>query len=75
MMSRFKITTTVSGKCDITLTMFNEHNSIVRQNHSTYDSKPTVKELLHYAKSYKNDGAKTVRITTTPSCSAKTYKL
>ncbi len=40
-MSRFKITTTASGKCDITLTMFNEHNSIVRQKHSTYDTKPT----------------------------------
>jgi len=74
-MSRFKITTTVRGKCDITLTMFNEHNSIVGQKHSTYDAKPTVKELLHYAKSYKKYGAKTVRMTTTPSCSAKTYNL
>ena len=74
-MSRFKITTTASGKCDITLTMFNEHNTIVGQKHSTYDAKPTIKELLDYAKSYKKDGAKTVRMTTTPSCSAKTYKL
>jgi len=61
-MSRFKITTTVRGKCDITLTMFNEHNSIVGQKHSTYDAKPTVKELLHYAKSYKKYGAKTYNL-------------
>jgi hypothetical protein len=74
-MSRFKITTTANGKCDITLTMFSEHNTIVGQKHSTYDVKPTVKELLHYAKSYKKDGAKTVRMTTTPSCSVKTYNL
>jgi hypothetical protein len=65
----------MSKELEITLTMFNEHNSIVGQKHSTYVVKPTVKELLHYAKSYKKQGAKTVRITTTPSCSVKTYKL
>ena len=74
-MSRFKITMTLCGKCDVTLTMFNEHNSIVGQKHSTYNVKPTVKELLEYAKLYKKNGAKTVRITTTPSCNVKTYKL
>ena len=74
-MSRFKITTTKSGKCDVTLTMFDENNSIVGQRTSTYDVKPTVKELLTYAKTYKSNGAKTVRMTSTPSCSVKTYKL
>ena len=74
-MSRFKITTTASGKCDVTLTMFNKHNVMIGQKSNTYDVKPTVRELLNYAKSYKNDGAKTVRMTTTPSCSVKTYKL
>jgi len=74
-MSRFKITTTKSGKCDVTLTMFSENNTMVGQKSTTYDIKPTIKELLNYAKTYKNDGAKTVRITSTPSCCAKTYKL
>ena len=74
-MSRFKITTTQSGKCDVTLTMFNEHNTIVGQRSSTYDVKPTIKELLTYAKTFKKDGAKTVRLTSTPSCSVKTYRL
>ena len=74
-MSRFKITTTESGKCDVILTMFDENNTMVGQKSSTYDVKPTVKELLAYAKTYKKDGAKTVRMTTTPSCSVKTYRL
>jgi hypothetical protein len=74
-MSRFKITTTDSGKCDITLTMFDERNNIVGKQHSTFDIKPTIKELLAYAKAYKEDGAKTVLISSTPSCSAKTYRL
>ena len=74
-MSRFKITTTASGKCDVTLTMFNEHNTMVGQKTTTYDIKPTIKELLDYAKTYKKCGAKTVRMTSTPSCSVKTYSL
>ena len=74
-MSRFKFQMTKSGKCDVTLTMFNEDNTMVGQKTSTYDVKPTIKELLAYAKTYKNDGAKTVRITSTPSCCVKTYKL
>ena len=74
-MSRFKITTTKSGKCDVTLTMFDENNSMVGQKCSTYDVKPTIKELLNYAKTYKKYGAKTVRIVSTPSCCVKTYTL
>jgi hypothetical protein len=74
-MSRFKITTTENGKCDISLTMFDENNIIVGQKNTTYDIVPTIKELLSYAKTYKKYGAKTVRITSTPSCCVKTYKL
>ena len=73
-MSRFNITTT-NGKCDITLTFFNENNTMISQKSSTYDIKPTIKYLLNYAKIYKKAGAKTVRITSTPSCFSKTYKL
>ena len=74
-MSRFIITTTRTGKCDVTLTMFDKNNSMVGQKHSTYDVKPTIKELLDYAKTYKKDGAKTARITSTPSCNVKTFNL
>ena len=74
-MSRFKIMTTKSGKCDVTLTMFDKNNTIVGQKHSTYDVKPTIKELLNYAKTYKKDGAIMVRMTTTPSCNVKTYNI
>jgi len=74
-MGRFKITTTASGKCDVTLTMFNEHSTMVGQKTTTYDIKPTIKELLDYAKTCKKGGAKTVRMTSTPSCSVKTYRL
>ena len=74
-MSRFKITTTKNGKCDVTLTMFNENNIVVGQKHTTYDIKPTIKELLAYARTYKNNGAKIVRVTSTPSCCVKIYKL
>jgi len=74
-MSRFKITTTKSGKCDIALTIFDKNNTIIGEKHTTYDIKPTIKELLSYAKTYKNNGAKTVRISSTPSCNVKTYKL
>ena len=74
-MSRFKITTTKNGKCDVTLTMFNDNNTIVGQKSTTYDIKPTIKDLLSYAKTYKDIGAKAVRITSTPSCCVKTYKL
>ena len=68
-MKKFKITTTKNGKCDVTLTMFNEHNIMVGQKTTTYDIKPTIKELLDCAKTYL--GAKTVRVTTTPACSVK----
>jgi len=74
-MSKFKIIMGSLGKCDVTLTMFNEQNSMVGQVHRTYDIKPTVKELLDIARTYKDRGAKVVRMTSTPSCSAKTYKL
>jgi len=74
-MSRFKITTTPSGKCDITLTMFDKNNTMVAQRHSTYDVKPTIKELLTYSKTYKQHGAESVTITSTPSCYAKTYRI
>lgn len=72
---RFKITTTKSGKCDVTLVMFDKNNTIIGNKHSTYDIKPTIKDLLKYAKTYKKDGANKVRITTTPSCCVKTYNL
>lgn len=74
-MKTFNITTTKSGKCDITLEMYNKNDAIVAKKSSTYDIKPTVKELLNFAKCYKKHGAETVKITTTPSYCSKLYKL
>jgi len=69
-MQFFKLTN--SGKCDVTLTFFNADNTIIAQRSSTFDSKPTFKELKS---KYTIEGAKTLRITTTPSCNIKTINL
>ena len=74
-MSRFKFTTTKSGKCDVVITLFTKDNTWLLQRSSTFDVKPTVKELIDTYKPYKKDGAYYIRINTTPSGSVKTYKL
>lgn len=74
-MSRFKITTTKTGKCDVTLTIYNRDNKVISNYNSTYYIKPTIKELLDHAKTYKKHGAQTVKISTSPSWSNKTYSL
>jgi hypothetical protein len=73
-MSRFKFSTTDKGKCDVTITLFTKDNSILAQRNSTFDVKPTVKELKAEYKQYKPD-AKLMRISTMPSGMVKTYKL
>lgn len=74
-MSRFKFSTGKNGKCDVTITLFNKDNSMLLQRSSTFDLKPTVKELKAECKQYKRDGAVLMRITSTPSCMSKTYNL
>lgn len=74
-MSRFKFTTTSNGKCDVIVTLFTKDNTWLLQRSSTFDRKPTVKELIDTYKPCKKDGAHTIRITTMPSGSVKTYKL
>lgn len=74
-MSRFKFSTTKNGKCDVTVTLFTKDNVWLLQRSVTFDVKPTVKELKEQYKQYKPDGAYTMRITSTPSCMVKTYKL
>lgn len=69
-MQFFKLTD--KGKCDVTLTFFSDSNSIIAQRSLTFDIKPTIKELKGR---FAIDGAKTLRITTTPSCNVKTIKL
>jgi len=69
-MEFFKLT--ANGKCDVTLTFFNATNSIIAQRSLTFDIKPTIKELK---RRFTIDGAKSLRITTTPSCNAKTINL
>jgi hypothetical protein len=44
-MSRFKFTTTKNGKCDVTITLFSKDNVWLLQRSSTFDVKPTIKEL------------------------------
>jgi len=74
-MPRFKFTTTKAGKCDVTITLFTKNNIWLLQRSSTFDIKPTIKELKDEYKVCKKDGAYFIRITTTPSCCVKTYKL
>lgn len=74
-MSRFKFTTTKEGKCDVTITLYTKDSSMFIQRTRTFDIKPTIKELLEEYKQYKKDGAYYCRITTTPSCCVKNYKL
>jgi hypothetical protein len=73
-MSIFK--TTPSGKCDVTVTLFNSNNRIVAQRSITFDVKPTIVELKERFKPLIKDyGAKLMRITTTPSCEVKMINL
>jgi len=73
-MSIFK--TTKSGKCDVTITLFDEHNELVMQRSSTFDFKPTIKEFKEkYKYAKKEFGAKIMIITTTPSCEVRHYKI
>jgi len=63
---------TKSGKCDVSFTFFNEHNSIIAQRSITFDAKPTLKELKSR---FEIPGAKLLRLTTTPSGNVKNIKL
>ena len=63
---------TDKGKCDVILTFFNSHNSIIAQRSMTFDYKPTIKELKQR---FKIDGAILLRITTTPGYNVKTIKI
>lgn len=72
-MSIFKLTK--NGKCDVNITLFTNDNQIILQNSSTFDIKPTIKELVNQYKKFKSQGAKLIRITTTPSCEVRKYKL
>lgn len=73
-MSIFKLTP--SGRCDVTVTLFNAHNQIVLQRSSTFLAKPTIKELKERYKGFRKEiGAVRMRITTTPSCEVREYAL
>jgi hypothetical protein len=69
-MQFFKLTD--KGKCNVTLTFFDGSGSMIAQRTLTFDIKPTIKELKGR---FVIDNAKTLRITTTPSCNVKTIKL
>jgi hypothetical protein len=63
---------TKQGKCDVTFTFYNEHNCLLAQRTVTFDIKPTIKELKNR---FKIEGARRLRLTTTPSCNVKNIKL
>lgn len=65
-------TLTTTGKCDVTFTYFNKENSIIAVRNITFDIKPTIIELKN---KFKIDGAKRLRLTTTPSCNVKNINL
>ena len=44
-MARFKFTTTKSGKCDVNITLFSKDKTWLFRRSSTFDVKPTIKEL------------------------------
>jgi hypothetical protein len=72
-MSIFK--TTDKGKCDVTVTLFTKDNQMFLQRTTTFDVKPTIKELKEQYKPFKLEGGYYMRITTTPSCNVREYKL
>jgi len=74
-MSRIKFSLTKNGKCDVTITLFTKDNTMLLQRSRTFDVRPTVKEFKEEFNQYKKEGATLMRITTTPSCMSKTYKL
>jgi len=68
-------TTTNTGKCDVTITLFTKENSMFLQRTRTFDVKPTFKEFKDEFKPYKKEGAKYMRLTTMPSGNSKTVTL
>lgn len=66
---------TKNGKCDVVITLFTEDNRMFLQNSKTFDIKPTIREFKDKYKQYKTEGARTIRITSTPSCEVRSYKL
>lgn len=67
--------TTKTGKCDVVITLFTSCNTFFMQRSITFDVKPTFKELKETYKPFKKEGAKYMRITTTPSCNTKIINL
>lgn len=73
-MSIFQMTK--SGKCDVTVTLFNKQNDMVLQESRTFDVKPTLKFFKDRFKPFKKtDEVYLMRITSTPSCKVKEIKL
>jgi hypothetical protein len=64
-------TTTSQGKLDVTVTLFTKDNTWLLQRSTTFDCKPTLKELKDQYKVCKKDGAYRMRITTMPSGNVK----
>ena len=60
------------GKLDISITVYDIDNKIININSSTYDSKPTIKEVIK--RNYVSNAFK-MKIVSTPSCQSRFYKI
>ena len=66
----FKLTK--QGRCDVTLTYYNDSMEILFQHGITFDMKPTIKDLKSR---FTIENAKFLRISTAPAWVQKTFKL
>ena len=68
-----KVVMTLFLKDDVTDKQLKKFKETIQKE--SYTNKVIYITKSEAAKTYKKDGAKTVRMTSTPSCSVKTYKL
>lgn len=64
--------TTASGKLDISVTVYNKDGRYLRHSSATYDSKPTIKEVIE--RNFVH-GAERMEISSTPSWQIRNYKI
>ncbi len=66
----FKLTK--QGRCDVALTYYNDSMETLFQHNITFDMRPAIKDLKSR---FNIEGAKYLRISTTPAWVQKTIKL
>lgn len=71
-MSKHLFKTTANGKLDISVTVYNKEGGLLRCSSATYDSKPTIKEVIE--RNFVH-GAERMEISSTPSWQIRNYKI